>query len=345
MRELLFIYMEELHETTYHLRSTTPPFLFYGPNEKNIALLEENFDLRIIPRGSSIKLIGTSYEIEIFQQILSELENIIDRQKSLSEQDVLTAIRIYKSNTPLEAPPATVSIDWELPAGEILQTFTKSIKAKSEGQLELVKAIAANDLVFAIGPAGTGKTYLAVAMAVSALKDGKVKKIVLARPAVEAGESLGFLPGDFKEKVDPYLKPLYDALSEMIPREALRKYFDYETIEVVPLAFMRGRTLSNAFVILDEAQNSTFVQMKMFLTRLGYNSKAVVTGDVTQIDLEPGKQSGLASIYNVLKDIKGIRFIYTSNADVVRHTLVKDIIDAYDRFTGSSKNKHKDKDE
>ena len=209
------------------------------------------------------------------------------------------------------------------------------ILAKSEGQKTYLEALIKNDVIFSIGPAGTGKTYLAVAAAVSQLKSQQVKKIVLARPAVEAGESLGFLPGDFKEKIDPYLKPLYDALEDMLPKDLLKKYIDMETIEILPLAYMRGRTLNNAYVILDEAQNSTFTQMKMFLTRLGFNSKAVITGDVTQIDLPGKNDSGLVSSIKVLADIKGISFIYLSKNDVVRHPLVREIIDAYDKHAHS----------
>ena len=211
----------------------------------------------------------------------------------------------------------------------------KYIYPKSEGQLELIKSLEKNDIVFIIGPAGTGKTYLSVAQAVAFLEAGKINKIILSRPAVEAGESLGFLPGDFKEKVDPYLKPLYDALEDMLPKETLIKYIELEIIEVVPLAFMRGRTLNNAFVILDEAQNSTFTQMKMFLTRLGRNTKSVITGDITQIDLANKKDSGLLSSIKILKKIKGISFVEMNKEDVVRHELVKKIIDAYDKYDES----------
>ncbi|MCC5914551.1 MAG: PhoH family protein [Balneolaceae bacterium] len=220
----------------------------------------------------------------------------------------------------------------------ILHTHTgDAVSAKTPGQQAIVKASQNNDILFAIGPAGTGKTYTSVALAVKALKERRVKKIILARPAVEAGENLGFLPGDLKEKIDPYLRPLYDALEEMIEYEKLEYHLAKNTIEIAPLAYMRGRTLNNAFVILDEAQNATNTQMKMFLTRIGFNSRAIITGDITQTDLPKKQQSGLISIQNILKNIDGISFVYLDQKDVVRHKLVRDIIDAYDRF--ESKNK------
>jgi phosphate starvation-inducible PhoH-like protein len=219
----------------------------------------------------------------------------------------------------------------------VLYTKNDAIRAKTPGQLDYLHTASKNDICFAIGPAGTGKTYLAVALAVSALKKGLVNKIVLARPAVEAGESLGFLPGDFREKIDPYLRPLYDALDDMMPSDKLKGYIEKRVIEIVPIAYMRGRTLNNAFVILDEAQNATDIQMKMFLTRLGVNSKAIITGDITQIDL-PGKSvSGLIQAKEILNDIEGVGFVYFDKSDVVRHKLVKDIIDAYEKFHSNDK--------
>jgi len=214
----------------------------------------------------------------------------------------------------------------------VIYTKNDVIKARTPGQTRYLQTVRKNDICFAIGPAGTGKTYLAVAFAVSALKRGVVNKIVLARPAVEAGESLGFLPGDFREKIDPYLRPLYDSLDDMMPSEKLKSYIEKRVIEIVPLAYMRGRTLNNAFVILDEAQNATDLQMKMFLTRLGANSKAIITGDITQIDLPPKNISGLVQAKNILQDIQGVGFIYFDKSDVVRHRLVKEIIDAYEKF-------------
>ena len=218
--------------------------------------------------------------------------------------------------------------------------FTKNaiIKAKTPGQKEYIRRLQTNDVLFAIGPAGTGKTYLAVAMAVASLKNREVNRIVLARPAVEAGESLGFLPGDLKEKVDPYLRPLYDALDDMLPSEKLKTYLERRIIEIVPLAYMRGRTLNNSFLILDEAQNATAMQMKMFLTRLGNSSKAIITGDVTQIDLPTKTTSGLVQIQEVLQDVEGIDFVYFNRNDVVRHRLVKDIIDAYGKYGDKQEN-------
>lgn len=322
--------MENLSEKIYKIHSQTPLQLFFGINDENIILLQQAFSARLIARGNIIKIIGKPDEISVIIDILDDLESTLQKKKNLSSQDVTTTIQVFRNQIYLDdSNPNTKGIE----STDIsIQTVSKLIKPKSENQEKLIRSIAKNDLVFAIGPAGTGKTYLAVAQAAKMLKDGIVKKLVLSRPAVEAGESLGFLPGDFKEKIDPYLKPLYDALAEMIPREQLKKYFDYETIEVLPLAYMRGRTLNNAFVILDEAQNSTFVQMKMFLTRLGQNSKAVVTGDITQVDLDPSKESGLISSIEVLKDIGKIDFVMLTEADVVRHPLVKDIIDAYDKF-------------
>lgn len=329
--------MEKITEQKYHLNSKTSPVSFYGKNEEHIALIEQTFNSRLIPRGSEIKIIGIPEEVNTVFEILKDLETTLKKNNRLSIKDVTTTIQIYQGDSFESDKVNSVTT---LQSGDFaVSTISKIIKPKSPQQENLIKAIFNNDLVFVTGPAGTGKTYLAVAMAAHFLKIGAIKKIVLSRPAVEAGESLGFLPGDFKEKIDPYLKPLYDALAEMVPKDVLRKHFEYENIEVLPLAYMRGRTLNNAFVILDEAQNSTFMQMKMFLTRLGLNSKAVVTGDITQVDLHPDKQSGLISSIQVLKDVDKIEFVAMSEKDVVRHPLVKDIIDAYDRFAASDKKK------
>lgn len=317
-------------EKTYTLNYQTLVPLFLGKNEENIAVFKHYFITELIPRGSDIKLMGSAEEVGVITNILSDLEQTLKNNKALTVKDVHATIQIYKTaplaDEHIERPINSIESDYSI------HTISKVVKPKSAIQEKLVRSIFKNDLVFSIGPAGTGKTYLAVAAAVHYLKSGLVNKIVLTRPAVEAGESLGFLPGDFKEKIDPYLKPLYDALAEMIPKEMLKKYFDFETIEVLPLAYMRGRTLNSAFVILDEAQNTTFTQMKMFLTRLGKNSKAVVTGDITQIDLDQPKKSGLISSINILKDVNNIDFVQLSEEDVVRHTLVREIINAYDRF-------------
>jgi len=329
--------MEKITEQKYLLDSKTTPISFYGKNEEHIALIEQSFNSRLIPRGSEIKIIGDHQEVELITEILTDLEETFKKNKKLTTKDVTTTIQIYNNTSNANSEDGIIN---SMQSSDLtVQTISKTIKPKSEMQEKLIKAVFQNDLVFVTGPAGTGKTYLAVAMAAHFLKIGVVKKVILSRPAVEAGESLGFLPGDFKEKIDPYLKPLYDALAEMVPKDVLKKHFEYENIEVLPLAYMRGRTLNNAFVILDEAQNSTFMQMKMFLTRLGQNSKAVVTGDITQVDLHPDKQSGLISSIQVLKKIANIEFIEMSENDVVRHPLVKDIIDAYDKFAALNSKK------
>ncbi|MFC1725578.1 PhoH family protein [candidate division KSB1 bacterium] len=256
-----------------------------------------------------------------------------NKNKKLDRNDVLAAIHLIKSDT-------TISVHGKDELDSvILFTDDGFIKPRTDGQGKYIKSVQENDIVFCIGPAGTGKTYVAVAVAVSYLKSHRVKKIILARPAVEAGESLGFLPGDFKEKVDPYLRPLYDALYDMIPVSRVKKLISELTIEIVPLAYMRGRTLNNAFVILDEAQNTTPVQMKMSLTRLGVNSKAIITGDITQIDLTDKTQSGLVQVQSILKGVDGIDFIYLTEEDVVRHRLVKKIITAYASFNNNENHK------
>ena len=303
-----------------------------GFNDGNVQLIEDRFDTTINVHGEVLSLRGNAASVVKVEKILRELIYILNKNGNLQPGDVETVIDLVTVNgSSPEVPPEPASDD-----GDVAVLFTKSgiIKARTPGQKQYLQHVRKNDIVFAIGPAGTGKTYLAVAMAVAALKDRDVTKIVLARPAVEAGESLGFLPGDFREKIDPYLRPLYDALDDMLSAEKLRTYVEKRIVEIVPLAYMRGRTLHNAFVILDEAQNASAIQMKMFLTRLGTHSRAIITGDVTQIDLPAKTTSGLVQIQEVLKDVPGIAFSTFDRNDVVRHRLVKDIIDAYDRFNG-----------
>jgi len=309
-----------------------------GLNDANLRLLEDHFDATVTVRGDTITFRGNQHEIDELEKIFKELIFILNKNGNLSINDVETVIDLIKVNG---EPAIPKSMAGEISEDELdnVVMFTRNgiIRAKTSGQREYVRQIKKNDIVFSIGPAGTGKTYLAVAMAVAALKNREIMKIILARPAVEAGESLGFLPGDLKEKVDPYLRPLYDALDDMIPPDKLKTYIERRVIEVVPLAYMRGRTLNNAYVILDEAQNSSSMQMKMFLTRLGVNSKAIITGDITQIDLPVKTISGLVQIREILQNIDGVAFCYFDRNDVVRHKLVKDIIDAYDKYHTNGK--------
>ncbi len=300
-----------------------------GMNDSNLKIIEDRFNATITVRGENVIIKGVSEEVEGIEKIFKEMAYVLNTSGKLSEDDVLTILNLTSAGEQVFDEKEYDSI--------VLYTKHDVIKARTSGQRKYVEAAMQNDICFAIGPAGTGKTYLAVALAVSSLKKGRIKKIILARPAVEAGESLGFLPGDFREKIDPYLKPLYDALDDMIPSEKLRSYLEKGIVEIVPLAYMRGRTLNNAYVILDEAQNATAMQMKMFLTRLGANSKAIITGDITQIDLPPKQVSGLVQARDILSNIKGVSFVYFDRSDVVRHRLVKDIIDAYDKCNGNNK--------
>ncbi|MDQ6736262.1 MAG: PhoH family protein [Gemmatimonadota bacterium] len=289
-----------------------------GVNDENITELMRQTGARVALRGDTLTLSGTRDEVERAQPVAQRMIDTAKRQLPLTADDVLR-----------------MSLDGARPDGNaaedriVLPGVRKVIQAKTSGQAEYLKQISENDIVIGIGPAGTGKTYLAVAAAVDALSRKRVRRIVLARPAVEAGESLGFLPGDMQAKVDPYLRPLYDALEDMMPPERVQKALETRTIEIAPLAYMRGRTLADAFVILDEAQNATSAQMKMFLTRLGVNSRVVITGDKTQIDLPRREDSGLVQVERVLAAIEGISFFYFTDADVVRHRLVRDIIKAY----------------
>ncbi len=303
------------------------PLLLFGFNDVYLRRIEAAFpDTQITARGTNVVLRGEPDRIARIEQVLSELVVLLNRNGNLTENDVETVLALTSLGDG-ERPSAT-------PAGRDAILFTPGggvVRAKTPGQQRLVEKARGNDIVFAIGPAGTGKTYTAVALAVAALKSRQAKKIVLARPAVEAGERLGFLPGDLKDKIDPYLRPLYDALEDMMPRERLAASLQDGTIEIAPLAFMRGRTLNTSFVILDEAQNATVPQMKMFLTRLGAGSRAIITGDATQTDLPSRDMSGLAHARDILEGIEGIAVVEFDRGDVVRHRLVKDIIEAYER--------------
>lgn len=293
---------------------------FCGPNEENIALLEDEFHVDITIRGNEINL---SEENEKLQSVIGRLLTLAKKSVRVSTKDVMYTISLGKTAS-LEEMDRLYSI-------RIARTATgKLITPKTIGQRDYFYALKDHDVVFAIGPAGTGKTYMAVVFAVQALKNNLVKKIILTRPAVEAGESLGFLPGDLKEKIDPYLRPLYDALYDMLGAEQTERLIEKGVIEIAPLAYMRGRTLEDAYVILDEAQNTTDNQMKMFLTRLGFNSKMIITGDITQIDLPKGVRSGLKGAINLLQDVKGIRFVFLNALDVVRHPVVSRIIRRYE---------------
>ena len=300
------------------------PLLLFGFNDVYLRKIERAFpDTHITARGTEIHLQGDEDAIAKVERVFNEMVVLLDRNDTLTEDDVETVLALFDSEE--RDAPSTGSPDTILttPEGDV-------IKPRSPNQERLVNSAQSNDVVFAIGPAGTGKTYVAVAMAVAALNDHRVKRIVLSRPAVEAGEQLGFLPGDFYEKVDPYLQPLYDAIGDMMPREQMAEYLEQDRVEVVPLAYMRGRTLKSSFVILDEAQNVTTSQMKMFLTRLGPKSQAIITGDITQTDLQNRSESGLIQVQHILKDIDGIDFIYLEREDVVRHRLVREIIAAYE---------------
>jgi phosphate starvation-inducible PhoH-like protein len=296
-----------------------------GEHNTHLQILEKKIGLSVNVRGNTVNLQGGDWEIELAEKVLLQLYELIKNEYPIYVNDVDYAIRILSGDN--SADLKKIFLD-----KVYISSHKKTITPKSLNQKEYIDSIRRFDIVFGIGPAGTGKTYLAMAMAISSLVKKEVNRVVLARPAVEAGEHLGFLPGDLYEKVNPYLRPLYDALHDMMDFESASRLIQRGVIEVAPLAFMRGRTLNDAFVILDEAQNATSDQMKMFLTRLGFSSKAVITGDVTQIDLPEGKTSGLIEARTLLKDIKGIKFIYFNRDDVIRHPLVQEIIDAYEKM-------------
>lgn len=297
------------------------PVIFYGVNNANIQMIKALFPkLRIVARGDVIKVMGDEEEMCAFEEAVIAMQRHCAKYNSLNEESILD---IIKGNNP----------NVEKPDDVIVYSVTgKPISPRSANQLKLVKEFDKNDMIFAIGPAGSGKTYTAIALAVRALKNKEIKKIILSRPAVEAGEKLGFLPGDMKDKIDPYLQPLYDALQDMIPAAKLKEYMELNIIQIAPLAFMRGRTLNDAVVILDEAQNTTTQQIKMFLTRMGMNTKMIVTGDMTQIDLPTSQTSGLVQAMKILKGVKGISFIELTKKDIVRHKLVTRIVEAYEKF-------------
>ncbi|MCD0489622.1 PhoH family protein [Pedobacter sp. MC2016-14] len=304
------------------------PAQFWGTNNEHYEIIKRAFPkLKIVARGNEVKVLGGDQELAAFELKFNQLIGRLEQYSSINASEVETILSV--SSTEQSKEPLAEKTNHG--TGEVIVFGTNGlmIKARTANQRRMVDSIVKNDVLFAIGPAGTGKTYTAVALAVRALKNKEIKRIILTRPAVEAGESLGFLPGDLKEKVDPYLRPLYDALDDMIPAEKLKLYLENRTIEIAPLAFMRGRTLDNCFVILDEAQNSTDLQLKMFLTRMGPSAKFIVTGDVTQIDLPKKQMSGLHNALRILDDIPGIEIIYLTGEDVVRHKLVKRILKAY----------------
>jgi len=307
-------------ENKIQLKSDQEASVLFGNHDKNLRIMRDVFGVKIVARNGVLKYEGEFDRVKKLTDVVNSLLEIIRRTGKLDEDDIDIVIADIDRG-----------IDHSIPERSI-EVFIKGqpVTPKTEGQAKYVNAISNNDLVFCIGPAGTGKTYLAVSLALSTMKSGYLKKIVLARPAVEAGERLGFLPGDIQAKVNPYLRPLYDALADMIEIGQVKKYIENDLIEILPLAFMRGRTLDDSFIILDEAQNCTVKQMKTFLTRFGIRTKVVVTGDITQVDLPTGEKSGLIDVQERLKGVYGVDFVYLTRRDIVRHRLVRDIVDAYD---------------
>lgn len=316
---------EQLVEMNQQLENANEAIALFGVNDAHLKVIERELNVSIVTRGETVHVSGAVETVALVEKILQQLLVVIRKSISISERDVAYAIQL--------AQQGKIAQFEELYEEEIFKTAKgKSIRVKTMGQRRYIHAMKKNDIVFGIGPAGTGKTYLAVVMAVRALKQGYVKKIILTRPAVEAGENLGFLPGDLKEKVDPYLRPLYDALHDILGQEYTLRMMERGVIEIAPLAYMRGRTLDDSFVILDEAQNTTGAQIKMFLTRLGFSSKMVITGDPSQVDLPKGVKSGLSIAANILSGVSGLSFITLEQTDVVRHPLVQRIIEAYDKM-------------
>jgi len=326
----------ELIEKKIKINPNTDSLLLLGYNDCNITELEKRFGASIAVRGDTITVRGENNEIKLIERILDEFQYIIKTKGELTSDQVANVIELASDSRTQSSRNEPVITSTE---GVIYTGRKWNIVAKTPTQKEYWRQVQKNDIVFSIGPAGTGKTFLAVAMALAALKNNEVSRVVLSRPAVEAGESLGFLPGDLNEKVVPYLRPLLDALGDMLLPEKLKSMTEKGIIEIVPLAYMRGRTLNDSFIILDEAQNATSTQMKMFLTRLGKNSKAIVTGDITQTDLPRSTMSGLVHIQSILQGIEGIGFVYFDKSDVVRHRLVAAIIDAYERAEAKSQQK------
>ncbi len=305
------------------------PVVFYGAGNANMRMVKSLYPkLRILARNNILKVMGSEEDIAGFESLYQKMTTHCAKYNSLSEEDIV--LLLNGSKTPNESAEHVI----------VYSTSGKPIRARSENQLRLIEAFESHDMVFAIGPAGTGKTYTSIALAVRALKRKETRKIILSRPAVEAGEKLGFLPGDMKEKIDPYLQPLYDALEEMIPPARLQEYMANNIIQIAPLAFMRGRTLNDAVVILDEAQNTTSSQIKMFMTRMGHNTKMIITGDRTQIDLPPSQRSGLIEALRILDGIEDIAFVHLDRTDIVRHKLVSRIVQAYEKEAERRKQQH-----
>jgi phosphate starvation-inducible PhoH-like protein len=319
-------------EKVIHIENTEYIYGLFGDLDENLKLLEKYYHVKIVNRGCDVKLSGQEEDVEKASTVIDGMLLLLEKGESITEQNIRYLMNLAQEDSSLDQIKELTSSDCIC-----LTTSGKPVKPKTVGQKKYVEAIRDNTVVFGVGPAGTGKTYLAVAMAVRAFKAQEVTRIILTRPAVEAGESLGFLPGDLQTKVDPYLRPLYDALFEMLGEESFNKYLEKGTIEVAPLAYMRGRSLNDSFIILDEAQNTTVEQMKMFLTRLGFNSKAVVTGDITQIDLPGNKRSGLVEVLKILKHVEDISIMRFNEKDVVRSKIVQDIIRAYEKYYSSNK--------
>lgn len=307
-------------ENTIELKNNSEASILFGYHDKNLRTMRDIFGVKIVARNGILKYEGEIGKVKKLTDVINILLNLIRTSGGLDETDLNIVL------AEIDRGASSIKSEHEI------ELFTKgqTVTPRTNGQVRYINAIKKNDLVFCIGPAGTGKTYLAVSLALSTLKNGDLKKIILARPAVEAGERLGFLPGDIQAKVNPYLRPLYDALADMIDIGQVRKYIENELIEILPLAFMRGRTLNNSFIILDEAQNCTVKQMKTFLTRFGIKTKVVVTGDVTQVDLPAGEKSGLIDVQERLNGVTGVDFVYLTRDDIVRHRLVRDIVEAYD---------------